>query len=223
MILNPEDNFTVQRHVMVTTQIERRGLYNKRILEAMRAVPRHEFVPADMFDRAYADQPLPIGNGQTISQPYIVALMSSLLNLKGDENVLEIGTGSGYQAAVLAYLADTVHTIERIPELAENALKVLAELGIQNVHFHFGDGSLGWSDSAPYDAIMVTAAAPKPPEPLLQQLADDGRMVIPVGSRPSQELVVIHRKDDDYAYEYMIPVSFVPLRGTHGWNENQWY
>lgn len=219
MILNPEDNFTVQRHVMVTTQIERRGLYNKRILEAMRAVPRHEFVPADMFDRAYADQPLPIGNGQTISQPYIVALMSSLLNLKGDENVLEIGTGSGYQAAILGLLSSQVVSIERIPKLAASARNALDQFGITNVVVFLGDGTRGRADMAPYDRIVVTAGGPDVPQALLDQLAPDGMLVGPFGPRRAQKLTRYRRsaRDGGFTGEILGECDFVDLIGQNGW------
>ena len=189
------------------------------MLEALRRVPRHRFVPAEYADMAYSDGPLPIGQGQTISQPYIVALMSEQLELKGDESVLEVGTGSGYQAAVLAQLAKTVHTIERYIPLAEQAEKVLRELGLNNVTVHVGDGSLGLSKYAPYQAIMVTAAAPAVPQPLLDQLADGGRLVIPVGSHGSQVLERWRREGSRFEQEYTLAVAFVPLRGAHGWKE----
>ncbi len=210
------------RKEMVMTQIKNRGITNKRILDVMCEIPRHRFVPPNMQDMAYEDGALPIGSGQTISQPYIVALMTDLLDLKGEENVLEIGTGSGYQAAILGRLAKTVHTIERHPELAEGARQVLAELGLTNVHVHIGDGSLGWKDAAPYQAILVTAAAPAPSEPLLSQLDEGGRLVLPVGNRHGQELQRWQRQGDKFLQEHILPVAFVPLRGKHGWKKNEW-
>lgn len=171
------------REQMVITQIARRGIEDERLLEAFRRVPRHLFVPPEYREWAYSDGPLPIGRGQTISQPYIVALMISLLHLRGDERVLEIGTGSGYQAALLACLAQEVHTIEYIPELAQEATARLKALGFENVHCHVGDGSLGWPEAAPYHGILVSAAAPQVPAPLLEQLAEDARLVIPVAVR----------------------------------------
>lgn len=220
--MEPNDPFEADRLQMVAKQIERRGLLNERLLATLRQVPRHLFVPPDQRSYAYDDRPLPIGSGQTISQPYIVALMTSLLNLQGSENVLEIGAGSGYQAAVLAFMASSIHTIERHEPLAEQAIQTLAALGIQNIHVHTGDGSLGWPDSAPYDAIMVTAAAPRAPQTLLDQLADGGRLVIPVGASGIQELQLWTRIGDACQHESLIQVSFVPLRGVHGWDSSEW-
>jgi protein-L-isoaspartate(D-aspartate) O-methyltransferase len=214
--------FQSERERMVKEQIERRGVTEPRLLSVLRQVPRHRFVHLIDIPLAYQDHPIQIGEGQTISQPFIVALMTSLLVLQGDENVLEIGTGSGYQAAILGYMAKTVHTIERIPVLAERAQRVLSEIGLQNVFVHVGDGSLGWQEAAPYQAIMVTAAAPRAPEPLFQQLADGGRLVIPVGDRPNQELQVWQRDGDHFDYDVNIPVVFVPLRGEYGWKEGLW-
>ncbi len=202
---------------MVRTQIAARGITDERVLEAMRRVPRHIFVPELHRDEAYADYPLPIGHGQTISQPFIVALMCSLLGLQGDEKVLEVGTGSGYQAAVLAHLAREVHTIERIPALAEQAARRLAELGLENVHVHIGDGSLGLPDEAPFDGILVAAAAPRVPQPLLEQLSDGGRLVAPVGSRGWQVLERWTRRGNSWKREIYDSVAFVPLIGEHGW------
>jgi protein-L-isoaspartate(D-aspartate) O-methyltransferase len=188
----------------------------------MRQVPRHLFVPPDVRHLAYHDGPLPIGDGQTISQPYIVALMTSLLALKGDENVLEIGTGSGYQAAILSRLAKTVHTVERHINLAVRASQTLQELGYTNVFVHHGDGTLGWPEAAPYDAILVTAAAPTAPPPLLEQLADGGYLVLPVGNRFSQDLQRWQRTGQHYQTESFLPVAFVPLLGKYGWKEELW-
>jgi protein-L-isoaspartate(D-aspartate) O-methyltransferase len=214
--------FEKERWLMVSSQIEGRGIHDARLLEAMRTIPRHLFVPAEKNSLAYEDFPLPIGRGQTISQPYIVALMTKLLELTGIENVLEIGTGSGYQAAILALLSGSVHTIERFSELARNAGEVLKTLELDNVSVHQGDGSEGWPDAAPYDAIIVTAAAPRAPVPLLDQLADGGRMVIPIGDRFMQDLQVWKRTGTEFIHRKNIPVAFVPLRGKYGWNEKEW-
>jgi protein-L-isoaspartate(D-aspartate) O-methyltransferase len=207
---------------MVENQIARRGLHNPRLLEAFRKVPRHCFIPEDCRKNAYDDGPLPIGLQQTISQPYIVALMTNLLQLEGDENVLEVGTGSGYQAAILAELARTVHTLERHPALAEHAAATLRELGYTSVFCHAGDGCLGWPLAAPFQGILVTAAAPTPPPPLLDQLADGGKLVIPVGDHYGQDLQVWERHGSHFEPETIIPVMFVPLRGAHGWSEQAW-
>ncbi len=212
------DAFAEARKRMVEEQLKARGIRDQRVLRAMEAVPRHLFVRPEDQEWAYADGPLPIGYGQTISQPYIVARMTELLGLKGDEKVLEIGTGSGYQAAILAHLAREVHTVERIPELVEMARQRLTKLGLTNVHVHHGDGTLGWSEAAPYDAILVTAAAPKVPEPLLEQLAEGGRLVAPVGSRGLQYLERWIREGQTFHRERFEPVAFVPLIGSYGWD-----
>jgi protein-L-isoaspartate(D-aspartate) O-methyltransferase len=211
------DQYEKDRTRMVNEQIARRGLRDPRLLAAMQAVPRHRFIPSDNLAWAYADGPLPIGHGQTISQPYIVALMTDLLHLSPAAKALEVGAGSGYQAAVLAKMAAEVHTVEFIPELARHAEETLAELGFSNVHVHCGDGSLGWPEAAPYDGILVAAAAPDVPPPLLDQLAEGGRLVLPVGSRGFQELQVWERRGGTLHSERGIPVAFVPLRGEHGW------
>lgn len=216
------DDFDLQRKGMIEEQIAGRGLRNSRLLETFWQVPRHLFVPPQIRYQAYEDRPLPIGNNQTISQPYIVALMTGLLGLQGFENVLEIGTGSGYQAAILAYMARTVHTIERFPDLAENAALLFEELGFNNIFVHSGDGSFGWPANAPYDGIIVTAAAPHPPQPLLDQLAPDGRLVIPIGGPQGQDLQLWTREFGRFTFENIIPVSFVPLRGNLGWREETW-
>ena len=216
------DPYAALRAQMVAQQIERRGVTDPRLLEAMRTIPRHEFVPDDQRPMAYDDCPLAIGSGQTISQPYIVALMTQLLHLQGEENVLEIGTGSGYQAAVLSRLAKTVHSVERFTPLASRARRVLAALHCDNVFVHTQDGSFGWLEAAPYHNILVTAAAPSPPPPLLEQLAENGRLVLPVGGRGGQILQVWQRHGDTYDNEDIIYVQFVPLRGAHGWNEVHW-
>jgi protein-L-isoaspartate(D-aspartate) O-methyltransferase len=204
---------------MVRNQIEARGVRDPRVLAAMRAVPRHRFVPAYQVASAYRDSPLPIGQGQTISQPYIVALMSEMLELTGEEKVLEIGTGSGYQAAILGQLAAEVISVERFESLAQKARTRLGELGYQNVRVDVGDGSLGWPPDAPYDAIIVTAASPELPPPLEEQLAEGGRLVAPVGPRWTQHLLRVRRRKGKLERETTIGVAFVPLIGTHGWQQ----
>ncbi len=211
------DEFKPERYQMVATQMQRRGIREARILAAFEQVPRHLFVPEPMRHMAYEDMPLPIGRDQTISQPYIVALMTSLLELRGDERVLEIGTGSGYQAAILSRLAAEVYTVEVLPELAERAGQLLRELGYANIHVHVGDGTLGWPAAAPYPAIIGTAAAPRVPPPLLEQLEEGGRLVLPVAEEYQQLLKVITRRGDDYQERVATAVAFVPMRGKHGW------
>lgn len=210
------------RQRMVEEQFIRRDITDKRVLDAMRKVPRHVFVPEEHRHLAYSDCPLPIGQNQTISQPYIVALMTQMLGLKGDEIVLEIGTGSGYQAAVLSLVAQEVYTIERYQILAQRALKSIQQLDIKNVTLQVGDGTLGWPEHAPYDAILATAAAPKVPQPLLDQLAEGGRLVIPVGGRIGQYLESWFREGDKFRHEQTVAVAFVPLLGKYGWKDNAW-
>lgn len=217
-----EEAFREARERMVYRQIEQRGVRSPRLLDAMRRIPRHLFVPQDLRDRAYDDSPVPIGLGQTISQPYIVAAMTDLLQLQGDETILEIGTGSGYQAAVLGKMARSVHTIERHPELADQARAVLAELGYDNVFVHIGDGTLGWPSDAPYQGILVTAAAPDMPAPLIEQLGEGGRLVIPVGDTRQQDLERWRKTGERIDREVIFPVSFVPLRGYYGWHQDDW-
>lgn len=212
-------SYDVARERMVEEQLLERNIRNPRVLEAMRTVPRHSFVPSDQRSLAYVDSPLPIGSGQTISQPYIVALMTQLLELQGNEKVLEVGTGSGYQAAVLAYLAAEVYTIERHADLGRYAARILEDLGYKNVHVVIGDGSRGLPEYAQFDAILVTAAAPQVPRPLLQQLANGGRLVIPVGARGNQTLERWFRNDDEYVNDMITAVAFVPLLGEFGWQE----
>ena len=212
-------NYTQLRDRMVKTQLLNRDIVDPAVLEAMRDVPRHQFVDEDYLDSAYNDGPLPIGQGQTISQPYIVALMTQLLELTGDELVLEVGTGSGYQAAVLAYITRQVHSIERHEPLARRASGVLDALDFHNIEVHIGDGSLGLPHLAPFDAIIVTAAAPKTPQALLDQLSDGGRLVIPVGGRWGQYLERWRRTGDEFSSENIVPVAFVPLVGEEGWED----
>ena len=205
------------REHMVESQLVRRGIKDRRVLDAMRQVPRHLFIPKDMRDLAYCDGPLPIGQGQTISQPYIVALMTELLELTGQEKVLELGTGSGYQAAILSRLVSQVYSVERHATLAEQAEKVFAQLGYDNIVISVGDGTLGWPEHSPYEAIIVTAAAPDVPQPLMEQLADGGRLVAPVGSRWSQVLAKVKRQGETLTKEHLTAVAFVPLVGKYGW------
>lgn len=210
-------DFDAARDRMVTQQLESRDISDQRVLQAMRQVPRHLFVPEDRQNEAYQDRPLSIGYGQTISQPYIVGYMTAALALSGDEKVLEVGTGSGYQAAVLSRVASQVKTVEYIPELADTARTALAKLGYDNVEVLVGDGSAGWPEEAPYEAIMFTAAAPEIPAPLRDQLADGGRLVGPVGSRYDQVLVRLRRISNEWKTETLKAVIFVPLVGEHGW------
>jgi len=210
------------RKQMVKSQIVRRGLRDERLLAAFESIPRHLFVPEEYRYAAYDDNPLPIGFSQTISQPYIVALMTDLLKLKGDECVLEIGTGSGYQAAILGMMANEVHTVELLPELATDADKLLKELGFDNVHVHIGDGSLGWPETAPYKGILVAAAAPQAPNTLLDQLVEGGRLILPVGGRGMQNLEVWEKEGNKFKNEVETAVAFVPLRGEEGWDRKEW-
>jgi protein-L-isoaspartate(D-aspartate) O-methyltransferase len=216
----PPEESARGREEMVELQIRRRGIDSVRVLEAMRRVPRHEFVPVDMQDAAYEDRPLPIGEGQTISQPYMVASMTTALALEGTERVLEIGTGSGYQAAVLSCLAAEVFTIEVRSPLASAARERLARLGFANVHVHCGDGSLGLEECAPFDAILVSAAAPSVPEPLLDQLAEGGRLAIPVGWEEHQEFRLLQKTTGQITSRAVEQCRFVPLIGRHGWREH---
>ena len=207
-----EDPTAERRRRMVDTQIRARGISDPRVLAAMASVPRHQFVPDTVRAQAYDDYPLPIGAQQTISQPYIVALMTSLLELSGDEKVLEIGTGSGYQAAVLAELAREVYTIETLEPLSATAQRALGLLGYRNIQFRVGDGWAGWPEAAPFDEIIVTAAPEKVPQPLLDQLKVGGRLVIPVGSF-FQDLLVLTKTANGLEKKNVIPVRFVPMTG----------
>ncbi|OGF66023.1 MAG: protein-L-isoaspartate O-methyltransferase [Candidatus Fischerbacteria bacterium RBG_13_37_8] len=207
-----DDVYRKKRETMVETQIISRGVKDDRVLEAMRKVPRHLFVPSSDMQHAYIDSPLPIGEGQTISQPYIVALMTELLELKGTEKVLEIGTGSGYQAAVLAELGNEVYSIEIIDKLGKHAEQILTDLGYKNIKIKIGDGYKGWKEYAPFDAIIVTAAPEKIPPPLLEQLKEGGRLVIPLGEY-FQELYLFTKVKGEIKKKSIIPVRFVPMTG----------
>ncbi len=206
------DTFVGQRQRMVKTQIMARGVQDSLVLKAMTRVKRHRYVPENLQYAAYNDEPLPIGHGQTISQPYIVAYMTEALRLKGGEKVLEIGTGSGYQAAVLAEIAGDVYTIEIVEPLGKEAKAVLEEEGYQNIHCRVGDGYQGWPEAAPFDGIIVTAAPPSIPEPLIQQLKEGGRMIVPVGTW-FQDLILITKRKGKVEKERLIPVRFVPMTG----------
>lgn len=212
-----EDLYREARQVMVETQLKRRGITDPRVLAAMSKVPRHRFVPRHMREQAYGDYPLPIGEDQTISQPYIVALMTQALELKDTDKVLELGAGSGYQAALLGELAAQVFTIERIPSLAQAAQMVLREVGYTNVQVRVADGTLGWAEEAPFEAILVTAGSPQIPPPLVEQLALGGRLVIPVGNSYTQTLTRVRRTPEGLKHEYMGGCRFVKLIGKHGW------
>ncbi len=205
------------RESMVKNQMESRGIRDPKVLEAFKKVPRHEFVNESLIDQAYSDHPLPIGDQQTISQPYIVALMTEALQIDSDDRVLEIGTGSGYQAAILAELAYRVYTVERNRTLYEKARKTIEKLGYYNIICRYGDGTLGWKEEAPFDAIMVTAGAPEIPGPLVDQLSIGGRMVIPVGSTSSQMMIKLYRDEQGVHETELGGCRFVKLIGQRGW------
>lgn len=209
-----------ERQKMIVEQLEQRNIRDQRVLHAMAVVPRHVFVPEELHEHAYADNALPIAEQQTISQPFIVALTAAALDLKGSERVLEIGTGSGYAAAVLGQLAADVWSVERFRSLAESAARRLHELGYTNVHVGLGDGSQGWPEHAPYDAIAVAAAGPRIPPSLLNQLAPHGRLVMPVGSRDEQHMRRVVRTAQGFHEELLGPVRFVPLVGREGWDKD---
>ena len=209
-------DFRMQRMQMIRNQLKARDIKDPEILAAFEKVPRHKFVPERLREFAYADRPLPIGEGQTISQPYIVAVMTRALKLEKTDRVLEIGTGSGYQAAILAELCDRVYTIEIIASLAETARKTLSGLGYENVHVKIGDGFKGWSEHAPFDAVIVTCAPTEIPEPLKEQLAEGGRMVVPVGKSANQQLVLLEKKDGELSRKEILPVLFVPMVDERG-------
>ncbi len=211
-------DYSLARERMVRNQLISRGITDQRVLQAMGKIPRHLFIEEALEGEAYNDHPLPIGHKQTISQPYIVAMMTEALELKGSEKTLEIGTGSGYQTAVLAELSRTVYTVERIRPLMERARGLLEKQGFHNVLYRTNDGTLGWKDFEPYDAIMVTAGAPKIPDPLMKQLSDGGRMVIPVGNRFGQDLIKVTRVKNVYKEQNLGGCRFVDLVGAHGWD-----
>ena len=195
-----------------------KGIRDLAVLRAFEKTPRHAFVPTGLRHRAYEDSPLPIGNGQTISQPWVHARYLELLELTGRERVLEIGTGSGYQTVLLAHLVEQVFSIERISALLQQAREAVQLAGVRNVSFLLGDGSVGWREYAPYDAILVGAGAPSLPQPLVSQLAEGGRLLVPVGDRDEQKLMLVRRRGDDVETREIAPVRFVPLVGSHGWN-----
>jgi protein-L-isoaspartate(D-aspartate) O-methyltransferase len=213
-------DFEAERLDMVARQIRDRGIRSARVLDAMETVPRHLFVPAEWIRGAYADEPLPIGGGQTISQPFMVAAMADALSLEGYERVLEVGCGSGYQAAVLSQLAREVIAVETQPVLVASARERLARMDYANVIVEQGDGSEGWPASAPYDAILVTAAAPEVPQPLIDQLAEGGRLVIPVGGSKHQELMRIVKREGRITERSLYSCRFVPLLGRYGWRQD---
>lgn len=212
-------DFQRLRDLMVDSQIILRGITDKRVIDAMRKVPRHLFLDESLWYKAYDDMALPSGEGQTVSQPYMVAVMTELLELNGNEKVLEIGTGSGYQAAILAEISKEVYTVERFRILSDNANKILSTLGYNNINFLGGDGTLGWPKAAPFDRILVTAGAPQLPEPLVSQLSEGGIIVAPVGDRFSQQLVKGIKTEGKLNKEYHTPCIFVPLVGEYGWKE----
>jgi protein-L-isoaspartate(D-aspartate) O-methyltransferase len=225
---NPLD-YEVARTRMVKEQVLKRGITDKIVQKTMLKVPRHLFVDQAFWPRAYSDNALPIGHDQTISQPYIVALMTQEMALTGKEKVLEIGTGSGYQAAVLADIGCTVYTIERVADLSGHAKEVIRTLGLRNIYFRVGDGPLGWKEKAPFDRIIVTAGAPAFPEVLMEQLSPNGRILIPVGKKPvetkegeppPQQLLIITRQDNTIEKRYVAGCNFVPLIGKHGWGND---
>jgi protein-L-isoaspartate(D-aspartate) O-methyltransferase len=211
--------FSELRDQMVSTQLIPRGIKDKRVLVAMRKVPRHAFVSEDLWYAAYDDMALQIGSGQTISQPYMVAIMTELMALEGSERVLEIGTGSGYQTAVLAELSNEVFSIERIEPLSANAEKILLRLGYDNIHLTIGDGTLGWPEKGPFDRVLVTAGAPEVPDTFKAQLKEEGILVAPVGNQYSQQLVKAQKINDRLVIQYHTPCVFVPLIGKYGWSE----
>ncbi len=216
--MNEQDD-VILRNGMVEEQLIPRGIGDGKVLAAMRKAPRHLFTSGKSLENSYADYPLPVGEGQTISQPYMVALMTQCLELKGGEKVLEIGTGSGYQAAILAEIAKEVYSVERYDTLAQKAQVILDGLGYKNIKIRTGDGTEGWNEFAPYDGIIVTAGAPSVPEPLIEQLAEHGRLIIPVGGPFGQELLLIRKNQGEFTQEIICGCTFVPLVGKYGWQE----
>lgn len=222
MVARPvvESEFRGARQRLVDT-LREKGIRDLSVLRAMEQTPRHAFVPTGLRHRAYEDAPLPIGNGQTISQPWVHARYLELLELTGKERVLEIGTGSGYQTVLLAHLVAQVFSIERIPALFQQAREAIQRAGVRNVSLLMGDGTVGWREYAPYDAILVGAGAPSLPQPLVDQLAEGGRLLVPVGDRDEQKLIVAQRKGGNIETREVAPVRFVPLLGTHGWSASE--
>ncbi|HEX2202185.1 MAG TPA: protein-L-isoaspartate(D-aspartate) O-methyltransferase [Longimicrobium sp.] len=214
------DRFVAQRRALIG-RMQERGIRDLEVLRAFDLVPRHAFVPHAVSHRAYEDAPIPIGFGQTASQPSLQALYMQILDVGPDDKVLEIGTGSGFQTAVLAHLADRVYSVERIRELSMRAREALDALRISNVALLVGDGTIGWSRYAPYDAILVAAGGPEIPQPLLDQLAEDGRMLIPVGTREAQRLVLVRRRGGAFEHEEVLDCTFVPLLGRFGWADER--
>jgi protein-L-isoaspartate(D-aspartate) O-methyltransferase len=210
-------DFKELRDFMVKTQLIPRGIKDERVLNAMKKVPRHLFIDESMQYKAYDDMALPIGEGQTISQPYMVAVMTQLLELKGNEKVLEIGTGSGYQAAILAELAEEVYSVERVTALAIRAEERFHSLEYNNIHVKMGDGTLGWPEEAPFDRIIITAGTPKIPDPLIEQLSEKGIIIAPVGERFSQQLLKVRKSKGKLLEDYHTLCVFVPLIGEYGW------
>lgn len=219
--MHEEIPFESERRAMVEYQIRRRGIRDERVLEAMFRVPRHEFVPGPHVGAAYEDRPLPIGESETISQPYIVAAMTAAARVNPGDKALEIGTGSGYQAAILAFLGAKLHTVERNFQLAESARARLARLGFETVEVIWGDGTEGHPAAAPYQVILVTAASPEIPAPLMEQLDDGGRLVIPVGDLSHQDLKLLFKHGGQFATRFLDPCQFVPLIGRYGWPEKR--
>jgi len=215
--ISENEQYARDRRQMVETQLGRRGINDERVLQAMLRIPRHEFVPPELRSQAYGDHPLPIGENQTISQPFIVARSLQALALDGSESVLEVGAGSGYQTALLAVLAQTVYSVERYATLAHTAELVLSSLGLRNVKLMVGDGSHGWPEFAPFDAIVVSAAAPRVPASLLDQLSSQGRMVVPVGPPNAQELQLVRKQGGNTVVEVLEGCRFVPLIGSEGY------
>ncbi len=215
-------DYSIARRLMVERQIVSRGIQDPLVIDAMKNVPRHRFVEEALWAQAYSDNPLPIGEKQTISQPYMVALMTQSLQLKGGEKVLEIGTGSGYQAAILSQIVSRVYTVERISALARRARRVLDDTGCRNVNIKLCDGTIGWEAEAPFDGIIVTAGSPKVPSQYLEQLAIGGRLIIPVGGRGSQVLKrIVRTGQGEYKEEDLLDCRFVPLIGKDGWSEGE--
>jgi protein-L-isoaspartate(D-aspartate) O-methyltransferase len=218
---NPNHDYASARERMVREQVLGRGIQDRRVVETMLKIPRHSFVPEALVGQAYADSALPIGEKQTITQPFMVAFMSQALNLKGKERVLEIGTGSGYQAAVLSFLAARVYSVERIRSLLERARKALDQIHCRNVLTRLFDGSYGWKEESPFDAILVTAGAPSIPKLLVEQLKVGGVLVIPVGTRKEQKLLRLRRGIDGFTQELLMDCHFVDLVGEHGWEKRK--